>query len=216
VNDKFNLLLGTSNLAVTEQLDPACQLAILRDRFGLRRNSVNTIAEEENLTNFLIVVDHLKSLRITWNNNVQFFDRSGTDPFLGTQLVLLSRALGNVAEGVDEVRYVLSTVLLDEAEQQTILIEYPGQTPLFVSELLNWIEHVATVEGPQLLTESGKDGAGALRGTLDLLRGLVAGAQNPPNTVPSAYKTTRVQRALQELALALQDAAKLSTIQGVV
>jgi hypothetical protein len=176
---------------------------------------VNTIAEEENLTNFLIVVDHLKSLRITWNNNIQFFDRTGNDPFLGTQLVLLSRALGNVAEGVDEVRFVLCSVLLDEAEQQTILIEYPGQTPLYLSELLSWVEHVATLEGPQLLTESGKDGAGALRGTLELLRTLVTGAQNPPNPVPSSYRTARVQRALQELALALQEASRLASIQGV-
>src|SRR5215831_15456930 len=117
VDELFELLLGEhSSLRDTENV--AGQLGLLRDRFGMRRQFVNTIGEEQNLTNFLILVDNSNSLRQTWISQRHFFDLKGTDVFLGTQLVLLSRALTVVSESVEEVYFAMDSVFLGQAERQ--------------------------------------------------------------------------------------------------
>jgi hypothetical protein len=98
VQQVFTLLLGSgtpiSNLEMV-----GGQLGELRFRFGLERKRVNTVAEEVNLTNFLIVVDYINSLFITWIAQADFLGRqNGAEPFLGTQLVFLSQQLEEVAE----------------------------------------------------------------------------------------------------------------------
>ena len=76
------------------------ELRKLGERFGMDRKNVNTIAEEENFTNFLIIVDSVATLFVIWQQARPFFVRDGVDdpktendsPFLGTQLVLISQA----------------------------------------------------------------------------------------------------------------------------
>ena len=45
-------------------------------------------------------------------NNIQFFITTLT-PFLGTQLVIISRQLGVISEAVNEVRFVLDSCSSD-------------------------------------------------------------------------------------------------------
>jgi hypothetical protein len=179
------------------------QLGTLRDRFGMLRKNVNTIDEEQNLTNYVILVDYVQILRQSWESQRDFFDRlphQGLQPYLGTQLVLVSRALSVVAESVTEVGFTMDSVFLGPAERATIGLNMgPGESPLFVSELLNWIEQFASEEAPRLITDSGKDGVEAMKTTLTSLSRFTRLATTQVN-VPAAFNTSRVRRAWTELA----------------
>src|SRR5262249_16792985 len=131
------------------------------------QDQVNTVEEEQDLTNFLILADHVKALRATWEANRPYFDRgaSGQDvpPFLGTQLVLLSRALGVVAEGGREAEAAMDSVFLGPEQRAAVRLDMgAGEPALFASELLDWVADVATQEGPRLLQDAGRDGVAAV------------------------------------------------------
>jgi Carboxypeptidase regulatory-like domain len=238
VDALFQLLLGLipGQLPPSDPLTVGGQLGRLREAFGLKRLGVNTVDEERNLTNFMILVEYVSSLKTSWESQREFFARAGAQPFLGTQLVLLSRALGVVAESVQEVQLVMDSVFLRSAERQTVSLTFAGKTvtvpgktptpvvfqfpshtaPLFVSELLAWAERFASEEGPRLIQDGGRAGVNAFFPTIDDLRRLVRGAliptqdQPPANPLPAAYRTVRVQRALQELAVGLDEVARLA------
>lgn len=216
VDALFEALLGPG-LTASSVINPeqvGGQLGDLSRRFGLSRRRVNTVDEEQNLTNFLIIVDHVRSLQQSWIVNRPFFDGSpGTEPFFGTQLVLVSRALAVVAESVQEVFFTMDSVFMRSAERQTTELTYPDDAPIFVEGLLNWVERFAAEEGPRLIQEGGKLGARSAVPTLCRLTKLVQGALIPPQSpaaLPPGYRTARVQRALQELAEHLQDATDLT------
>ena len=81
-------------------------------------------------------------MRRSWHNLRHFFDHKHSDVFLGTQLVLLSRALGVVAELVQELYFVMDSVFLGAAERQTVRL----RTGLTIAELFGWVERFATEE----------------------------------------------------------------------
>jgi hypothetical protein len=208
---------------------------------------VNTIEDEQDLTNFIILVDYVSGLLQTWTAQRQYFDRlphpavPGYQPYFGTQMVLLSRALAVVGESVQEIYFTMDSVFLGPAERQTLQLSYagsfqvpivpvpsappltasrvfpPSTSPLFLAELLDWIDRVASDEGPRLIQDAGKDGVAALNPTLDQLRAFARGAlvtanggvQNPTG-VPVGYRTARVQRSVRELADALDEALNLA------
>jgi hypothetical protein len=238
VDQLFQFLLGDTIAAADPRTrrDPDLvggSLGILRERFGLQRFRINDIKEEETFSNFLIIVDHMVSLAESWDAQREFFVRGSTlvEPFLGTQLVLLSRDLEVIAESVHEVEFALDSVFLGPSERQTQELRFPpgsassavlgtggtvarSSPPMFLSELLSWVERFATEEGRQLIDEGGKQGvAVAFRPTILLLQALVhdarvqpAGAQDPTR-MPDAYRRARVQRALAELESQLAAAA---------
>jgi 5-hydroxyisourate hydrolase-like protein (transthyretin family) len=248
VDDLLDLLLGGTlqGRAITTAQDPIRgQLQQLQDRLGLRQDRVQTVAEEEDLTNFLILVDYVREIDTSWRDRRGFFDPTTGTPFLGTQLVLLSRSLAVTAESVTEVGFTLDSVFLGAAERLAIRLTFPatdtdledsrnqtitvpGGTPsILLGELLSWVERVASEEGPRLLQDGGKDGATALTPVLNRLRILVRaslvttgsgtnqGLQSP-DSLPAGYVTARVQRALVELAKYLDDTFDLaSRIQRV-
>jgi hypothetical protein len=85
--------------------------------------------------------------------------------------------------------------------------------PMYVSELLDWVETVAVREGPRIIQDAGKDGVTSFMYTLDRLRRYVRAALTGENgglqaadRLPAGYSTPRVQRAIQELASQLDDA----------
>jgi hypothetical protein len=220
-------LLGRTDRSVLRDPDKVKgTLGVLRDRLGLDRDRINTIDEEQDFTNFLVVLDHVVSLAESWDAQREFFVRgSATEPFLGTQLVLLSRDLEVIAESVHEVEFAMDSVFLGPAERQTLELRFPadarpefqlvaGSPPMFVSELLGWVERFATEEGRQLIDEGGRQGVVAFRPTIELLRVLVAAAQvssvglQDPSRMPAAYRRQRVQRAFAELAQQLAGAAE--------
>jgi hypothetical protein len=68
--------------------------AISGSRLGLTSNLVNTVEEEQNLTDHLVLVDYVSTLMLSWHSLRRFFNRTGSDVFLGTQLVPRARAGG--------------------------------------------------------------------------------------------------------------------------
>ena len=210
----FGLLLGDdpgSHYHEPENVEG--QLGELRDRLGLERQRVNTIEEERNFTNFLILVDYTNSLHQTWISQRGFFVRDSTDPFLGTELVLLSQLLEVIAESVRDAQTAMDSVNFGVAERQTteLLLTLDGRAhPMTVAELLGWVESFATVEGRQLLEDAGKDGVVVFRFTLSRLLQLVNQAfeisRQPSGNPTRGYHTARVRSALEEIKLHLTSA----------
>src|SRR5262249_7635832 len=124
----FLLLIGPGNPTDPEHVRG--RLGDLQNRFGLKRQFVTTIEDEQNLTNYLILVDYVTGLNQSWNAQRGFFSRNGTtgEPFFGTQLVLLSRALDVVAQSVRDAYFTLDSVFLGAAERQTIPLTFSGLT----------------------------------------------------------------------------------------
>lgn len=216
VDQLLALLLGSS--PVTDPEKALGQLGILRDRFGLNRTAVVTIADEQNLTNYIVLVDYVLGLRNSWNTQKAFFARNGSggaEPFFGTQLVLLSRSLDVVAQAVKDTEFAMDSVFLGAAERQTILLDFSsiGETSLFVAELLDWVDSAASKELPAQLQDSGKDAIDTLKQVVQKLHSFVHAAllpQQPLKGLPPGYRTPRVQRALRLLADALRETSRLA------
>jgi hypothetical protein len=218
VDELFFQLFATDkikDLDDTEDLDG--QLGLLRERFGLERKFVNTIDEEQNLTNYLIIADNTISLRFTWDQQKKFFDLDATDVFLGTQTVLLSRALAVVAESVEETYFVMDSVFLGSAERQVLELHFDGSDlpAIFLGDLLSWVEMFATDEGPRLIRDGGKDGVvEAFSKTADKLFRLVEATEGLSAQggvgLPASFRTARVQRALGELRDQLANVSDLA------
>jgi hypothetical protein len=204
-------------------------LGDLRDVLGLQQigpgavNYINTVDDETNVTNFRIVVDYVNSLWNGWSNNIQFFVTTAT-PFLGTQLVIISRQLGVVSEAVNEVRFVLDSVFIGPAERQTLLLQLatlaPGGLPLadprtlfanvppiYLEDLLSWTQGFVADEAPGIIQSGGKFGLGeefcAMVWQLALqIWGALCFA---PTTGLPGLTTSRVATSLQKLAAALYE-----------
>jgi hypothetical protein len=226
-NQILKLLLGSEVTTPPDPDDVLGQLGRLRQEFGLRSaplidpvsnqlieagNLVNSVEEEQNLTNFRILADYLTSLRQSWIINRQFFERPTSRPFFGTQLVLLERQLSVVAESVDEVRFTLDSVFIGPSERQTLEIRFPDNSRMFVEELLSWVYSFATQEGPRLIQDGGKFAVqDAFLPVVSKLRELIVDAENPKDPMPRGYRTPRVRQALDELAKQLRELEKLAT-----
>jgi hypothetical protein len=189
-------------------------LGDLQERLGLSAANVNTVEEEQNLTNFILLVDFVDTLARNWHSNRAFFDRVGSDVFLGTQLILLSRQLEVLTESVQEAYAAMDSVFLGPEERQTTTLQIPNTAPITVAELLEWIARFSSAEGPRLLQDGGKDGAVAFIPTANTLYQLTQEAanmakQNSGNPT-RGFHTPRVQRTLEELATYLFDVTRLA------
>ena len=153
-------------------------------------------------------------------------------PFFGTQLVHLSRQLAVIAEQVREVQFSFTSVMIGPRERQTLEIfprSFPdaddrlrevksdeqmmeslelepgiGTTsePIFLEDLLSWVESFAREEGPRLVRDGGKLGVQtAFLPTADKLELLVRGIRCPlfHKKLPPGYFHPRVRASLLEL-----------------
>jgi hypothetical protein len=207
VDQVFGLLLGPE--PVTQDPEKvAGQFGEMRNLFGFDRTLVTNVTEEVDLTNFLIVIDYVNSLYATWKAQAKFLGRQpGAEPFLGTQLVLLSQALEVVAESVQTAYDAMDSVYFRSAERQTTLLSLNGEAPITVAELLSWVDQT-TVEGLQMLQDGGKFGVVVLQSTVSRLYDLVnlawikskSGSDNPVR----GFHTARSQRALDEIRINLR------------
>jgi hypothetical protein len=199
--------------------------------FGLTPSSVITVEEEQNLTNFFVIRDYIEGLFTTWNAFKNQFTSPGVGPkALGTQLVLLSRALSVVAESVDETSLVMDSVFLGPNERQTVSITFPrqvrvdgivvptltdspGQQPpsMVVDELLSWVRRFAKDEAPQLIQEGGKRGVEAILPIAVRLERLAIGAAQPGASTHIGFSRQRVRRSLIELANQLGQVRRFAT-----
>lgn len=166
VDSSFDLLLGagiTNTGPNGDQIKPydvengGGQLGLLRERLHLESGRVNTIDEEERLTNFLIVISNIDTMRVTWLTQRKNFRGADASAFLGTQLVLLTRALLVVAESVQEIYFALDSVFVGPSERQVTLLPTTPQK-ITVAELLSWVEEIASKKGLDVIRNSGKDG----------------------------------------------------------
>lgn len=227
VESLFQLLVGSSeDSRLPEQIGG--QLRDLADIFGLTRSRINTVEEEQNYSNFLIIRDYLVSLRGSWN---AFIGNSGAGAYVGTQLVLLSQALSVVAESVQETYRIMELVFLGPAERQAVRLKFheanggkpfplpdgndytnPAQLtpPMSVEELLSWVDRFSTEEGPTLARMGGKLGvAKVLAQTADRLMVLVQAASYAP-VQNAAFKRQGVICALRDLAFQLYEVKRLA------
>ncbi|HWQ31856.1 MAG TPA: carboxypeptidase regulatory-like domain-containing protein [Blastocatellia bacterium] len=206
------------------------QLIRLEQEFGFGDQSqVNTVEEEQNLTNYFVVRDYIFGLEEAWSGAGGFRSQfTGKSKFLGTQLVLLSRALSVVAESVDEVSLTMDSVFLGPSERQTVRINFPakikinnhdediipgqpGPPPsMLVSELLGWVERFATEEGPTLVQDGGRIGVNSIQPTAERLQRLVLGAARTSLVSHIGFNRQRVRRSLDELASQLGEVAQLA------
>lgn len=190
---------------------PYSLLHQLTEEFGLLPGLANTVEEERNLTNALIIVDSVIGLRTAWIGKRLYFDRSDTtkDRFLGTQLVWISRQLEVVAESVRDAYTAMDSVYFGPQEREATDIYYvksngankaAGLAPITVADLLEWVYSFATIEGPQLLQDAGKDGVLALRSTVTRLEELVEAAHEycheGHGPAPCSFFNARVENAL--------------------
>jgi hypothetical protein len=152
-------------------------LGDLRDQLGLSeiigRSFINTVSDEQNVTNFRIIVDYANSLLNAWRSSIQFFAGLST-PFLGTQLVLISRQLGVITDTVNEVRFVLDSVFVAAAQRETTQIIFSSLPafggyplggvvrlpPIYLEDLLLWAENFVAGEAQDMISNGGKYGLG--------------------------------------------------------
>jgi hypothetical protein len=246
VNELFELLLGHEFLAELHRgttLNPHANpervggsLGLVRKRFGLERRYVNTVDDEQNLTNYLILVDYVIGLDQSWQYEKGYFVRTSPggpkekQPYFGTQLVLLSRTLDVVAQAVQDAYFAMDSVFMGDAERQVAQLDFANLTihvpyspepytfykdtsGLFVAELLDWIDRAASDELPRLLQDAGKDGLESLQVVTDRLRKFTRGAIVPPQKakgLPPGYYTPRVQRAMLLVCDGLDETYKLA------
>jgi len=188
-------------------------LGNLRDVLGLNftnQDFVNSVEDEQDLSNYRIISDYVTSLAQSWINNVPFLGLDTKKPFFGTQLVLLSRQLLVVAESVDEVRFTLDSVFIGPAERQATEIKFPGHPELqslFLEDLFSWIRNFATDEGPSLIQDGGKFGVKntvtpIVKNLLTMVSNIPA-ASSPANPWPPAFFAPRVTLAIQNLVAEL-------------
>jgi hypothetical protein len=209
VDSIFKLLIGPK-AHYHNPVNVQGHIGQLGDRLGMKRRLVNTIEDEQDLTNFLILVDYVNSLYQTWGAQRDFFSRGKHgQPFLGTQLVLISQALASIVDQVQDAYDALDSVYLGAAERQTTILNFFGEfAPITLAELLSWVQDFATNEGPQLLQDAGKDGVVAFRSTINRLQYLLSltvqlsrgGGSNPAR----GFHTYRVQVALADVCQSLR------------
>ncbi len=210
VNSYFGLLLigggqfqsGGGALLTSEPDELGGTLGELRDQLGLRttQNFVNTIEDEQDLTNFRILADYATSLAQTWLNNRHFFGFGKGSRFLGTQLVPLSRQLTVISDAVDEVRFALDSVFIGAAERQTLPLSFgPPANGMYAEDFLQWIQNFAEDEAPIYVQQGGKFGIGnSLLPIAQRLHGMARDLKHQHGLPPGFY-TSRVERTIDSL-----------------
>jgi hypothetical protein len=182
---------------------------------------INTIADEQNATNFRILVDYANSLLNAWDNSIQYFAGLQSQ-FLGTQLVVISRQLGVISEVADEVRFVLDSVFIGPAQRDTLQVvaldPFGNQLPpIYLSDLLQWIQDYVGAEAQDVIQNAGKFGLGEdFTGTVGQLYSQAFGLFNFALAgAPLPISTPRVLRALYKLMFELSNLYSMANAIGV-
>ncbi len=184
-------------------------LGYLRTKFGLEKNRVNTLEEETNFSNFLVLEDYVTSIRDSFD---RFRDElRGKD--LGTNLVLLSRALSVTAESVEEIHAAMDSVFVAANERQVAAFPDGDGNLVLVDDLLKWVVTFASEEAPALVHEGGRRGIEAIVPTARKLEGLVRRFIDAIPTeplLPDGLRHPRVIHPLRELRGYLQRVQNLA------
>jgi hypothetical protein len=185
-------------------------LGDLREHFGLKRELINTLEEEQNFTNFLVLSDYVTTLFGEWAAVRASFtgQPGGAAAFFGTQLVLIARELQVASESVHEVIAALDAVLVGPSERQTLSLPVTSGTPattsqVFLGQLLEWADRFLTVDARHLIETAGREGAISLLPTLTTLRAQVdafaQAAAGGAAGFPALFRNLVVQSTLEAL-----------------
>ena len=239
VNQYFRMLTGArihtddreqddDEIIITDPDQIGGTLGGLRDEMGLRAigthdkpSYVNNVDDEHDVTDFRVIVGYVNAMLGNWIHNIQFF-MTMESPFLGTQLVWISRQLGVVNESVEEVRFVLDSVFVGPAERETLwltkLTDRDGRRlpDITLEALLSWIQSFVTSEGPDIIQAGGKFAIGEdfqhmVRQLHRYAHALVHSAEHSHN----AFGTERVVVALQKLARQLYELYRMARSVGI-
>jgi hypothetical protein len=223
VQNNSDLIQGTlGNLRDVFGLGTNVPVNALNPNLGMQPNQlVNTVKDEEDATNFRVISDYMTSLYQSWLTNLPYFNLNAAQPFLGTQLVLISRQLSVTSELVDEVRFTMDSVFLGPAERQTMLLNFQAvdptlSDPMFLEDLLAWIQKMVSEEAPGIIQTGGKFGVYQIASIAAQQLLLVNATQTlAANAVaaglPSALSAPRVTIALQNLSSQLTTLGSLAT-----
>jgi hypothetical protein len=183
----------------------------LRERFYLTRDRINLPAEEENYTKYLSIFDYLVSLYASWRVQRPFFTGETGEPYFGTLLVYLRRALQVVVENTDELILRLDFADIGTSERQNLRVKVgpPENTWLYLQATLDWIREYANETAPALIEAAGRDGAISTYATLWRMADAVESFVGQPPGFPALYSDPLVQAAVASLASSLDDAVQL-------
>jgi hypothetical protein len=200
VDELFRLLLGEGRGSRSMDPDRAQgNLGILRERFALTVDEIQTVDEERIVTNFRIIVEQVLALFRSWQFDRGLLSGVDTRTALGTILIWLSRGLEAVCESVGDLMFALDSVFVDAAQRQVIELRFAGlavkdvpevplqgnppqtitqtyrtdEPPMFLSDLLDWVLRACRDEGPKIVQDAGKQGVLAFKPVLNTLRILV-------------------------------------------
>jgi hypothetical protein len=209
VDRLFATLLSDTVIGIDNQPVTNGMVGYLGNVYGLEPGRVNTIAEEQNFSNYLLVRDYIESTRASWQT---FFQNSfGRD--LGTRLVLLSNALQVVAETIDEIEAAMDSVFVGTSERTVARFSTGSGGSMLVSEFLTWVTSFATQEAPDLVQSAGRRAMVAVVSTSnelntvagDLLRAIQSGTG-----IPDGLRHPRVRHPLEELRTYLSQVTQLA------
>ncbi|MGA7694883.1 MAG: hypothetical protein WCA76_07625 [Candidatus Sulfotelmatobacter sp.] len=222
VNTYFRILMGVKSFRFND--DPRVEadpdkikgtLGSLRDTYGIwfQQNGGdnefnNSVQDETDITNFRMISDYMTGLLQSWLANGKYFmlNTSRLPAFLGTQLVLISRQLGVIAETVNELRFALDSVFIGPNERQTLLLEFDDHWELpamYLEDVLTEIESSCTDELPRLIKDGGRIAiTNNLLPVVQTLMNMVQAAHDPMNidALPDGFSTARVRHALDDLS----------------
>jgi hypothetical protein len=199
-------------------------LGFLRETLGLgavTSTYVNNIADEEDVTNFRALVDYTNAIFNSWRNSLRFFTTMQS-PFLGTQLVWVSRLLGVVNEAILELQFVLDSVFIAAAERETLVMtnlrDNAGNAlpSITLAELLQLIQSLVTQDGLQIIQAGGKFGVGQLSVMVLQLQNYVSAAIAFAEAQKySALNTDRVLIAMNKLLRQLEELQTTAAAVGI-
>ncbi len=200
-------------------------LGFLRNSLGLgavTSTYVNNVADEQDVTNFRVIVDYINAIFNSWQNSLKYF-KAMQSPFLGTQLVWISRQLNVVNETVEEARFVLDSVFIGRAERETLLMTGlvdsagNGLPSITLEELLSMIQALMTQEGPDIIQTGGKFAIGEdfSQMVLQLQDYMAAAIAFAETQTFSALNTDRVLVALYKLQRQLDELRNTAKAVGI-
>jgi hypothetical protein len=134
-------------------------LARLAEVFGMDREEISSLADERTFTSFVCILGAVASLCASWATDRAFLDPLSGEPYLGTQLVQIERALAVVGQAVEEARRTFDRAEVEPAERElprSVIVG--GQTvTTSIGAVLAWAEEYAR-RGQDRLRYGGQDG----------------------------------------------------------
>jgi hypothetical protein len=193
-----------------DSLDEDSAIGAVATRFYLSRQLVNLPGEEENYTKFLSLFDYLASLYTSWKIQRPFFTgTSGQDPYFGTQLVFINRALQIVVENIDELIGWLDGSDIGQAERQNMCVDLPDGTSIYFQGTLDWIRNYCGEQAPALIDTAGRDGAISTYVPLYTMGEVIENFKGAPPEFPSLYgDSPLIQASVKSLISSLKSAAE--------